>query len=73
MRWNQDDGRPEKLGTYRAVSSPVLLAPSAALPHLSRVADWKIMLVASGVFADAVADSGLSGFSFKALPLTPPQ
>jgi hypothetical protein len=68
MRWNQGDGRPEKVGQYRMVVNPVLTAASYSEETMFRAAGWQIMLLASDNLARVLLNSGLSGLELATLP-----
>lgn len=68
MRWNQCDGRPEKVGQYRMVVNPVLTAANHSGAAMFRAAGWEIMLLASDDLARVLLNSGLSGLELATLP-----
>lgn len=54
-KWTQEDGRPDKIGHYQMVTR-LRLNPQQIPPnlHVFRVLGWKIALIVSQAFVDAV-------------------
>lgn len=55
IKWHEEDGRPDKLGGYRMVTR--LRLDPTQIPgnlHIFRVMGWKIALIVSQAFVDAI-------------------
>jgi hypothetical protein len=66
-KWEERDGRPDKLGQYRMFTSLRLSAEKAAGHHLFRLAGWNNVLVVSEALRDKFIETGCSGLGFKRL------
>lgn len=62
--WTEQDKRPDKLGQYRMVTKAVA-RPEVALPPLSRVRRFEVMVAATEETRSAFLEEGLTGVSFE--------
>jgi Immunity protein family (Imm11) len=56
LRWNPEDGRPDKVGRYRMVSNLTIDPARAQNRHLFRVEDWEVALIVSDKVKEALED-----------------
>ena len=68
LRWTSEDGRPDKVGTYRMVANPVLTPSNHRGEAIFRAAGWEIMLLATETLAQALQASDFTGLKLVALP-----
>jgi hypothetical protein len=68
MRWEEKDGRPEKVGDYRMIASPVLTNANHRGEAIFRARGWEIMLLATDSLARKLLASGLTGLELTQLP-----
>ncbi len=47
MKWGENDGRPEKIGTYRMVTELTIDPDRVDGHHIFRIKDWEIALIVS--------------------------
>ena len=65
-KWRESDGRPDRIGQYRMVTK-LCLDPSKIPPdlHVFRVKGWKIALIVSQAFVDAILPLNPTGVKLK--------
>ncbi|MDP2226817.1 MAG: hypothetical protein Q8J78_05015 [Moraxellaceae bacterium] len=65
LKWSSADGRPEKIGQYRMITSLRIDPSRASGHHLFRLVGWPVALIVSGELKAALEASGVSGVSFS--------
>lgn len=63
-KWEEGDGRPEKVGQYRMISELWIKPSIAAGHHFFRIAGWPIALIASAQMKADLESSQPTGISF---------
>lgn len=65
--WEPQDGRPDKLGTFRKFDRMLLRRDIEPPPHLFRLSGWEVALVVSDTLMDALGGTNLRGVKFYPL------
>jgi len=64
-RWTPEDGRPDKIGKYRAVYGMRIDPSKVGGAKVFRTWGWSVALVVSGEIKDALEAAGITGLEFK--------
>lgn len=64
LLWGPEDGRPDKLGTFRQLY-PMVFRRDIQPPHIFRVKEWEAALIVSAELMEALGGAGLEGAKFK--------
>jgi hypothetical protein len=65
--WKPEDGRPERVGTYRKVSGLRIDPSRVGEAQVFRTWGWSIALIVSEELKDALEHSGATGMRFEAV------
>lgn len=66
-RWEEKDGRPEKIGQYFAIGELVLNEKKINHSKILRLKDWKLPLIVCETIKQSLEKFGATGISFKEL------
>lgn len=66
-KWKPDDGRPDRVGDYRAISGLRVRRDAIGGAEFFRVAGWEVALIVSNRVKEAFERSGILGARFIAV------
>lgn len=67
LRWEEKDGRPEKVGKYCAIGELVLKEKQINHAKIFRLKDWKLPLIVCETIKQNLERLNATGISFKEL------
>jgi len=65
MRWNEADGRPDRVGQYRMVTTLKITPELVTGSQIFRIDGWEIALIISETVKDALEKIGITGIKFQ--------